>query len=101
MLNIGIVTRLIYLLKGTPLSRAKDHNKRDAVAMIPIAAAAMRTRINAVMAVEPPILLVACTNISMKGNPVGLVKALLISPRQNRRAIYRFVRRFRRRIATS
>ena len=90
MLNISIITRLIYLLKGTPLSRAKDHNKRDAVAMIPIAAAAMRIRINAVMAVEPALLLVACTNISMKGNPVGLLKALLISPRQNRRAIYCF-----------
>jgi hypothetical protein len=84
------VTRLIYLLKGTPLSRAKDHNKRDAVAMIPIAAAVMRMRIKAVIAVEPALLLVACTNISMKGNPVGLIKALLILPRQNRRAIYCF-----------
>jgi len=36
---VGSCTREIYALPGTPLSRAKDHNNREAVAMIPIAAA--------------------------------------------------------------
>jgi hypothetical protein len=48
---------------------------------MPIAAAANITRIKEIMRVEPDLLFVACRNISMKGNPVGLFNALLISPR--------------------
>jgi hypothetical protein len=75
------------LLKGTPPSRAKDQSNRDAVAMMPIAAAAIKTSINEVMTVDPALLFVACTNISINGNPVGLFNALSISPRQKRSAI--------------
>jgi len=60
--------------------------------MIPIAAAAIRARIKEVMAVAPALLFVAWTNISMNGNPVALVRALLISPRQKSKAIYNDVR---------
>jgi hypothetical protein len=55
--------------------------------MIPIAAATKRTRITAVIAVDPALLFVACTKISIKGNPVGLVNASLIFPRQKSSAI--------------
>lgn len=79
----------MYLLRGTPLSRAKDQSKREAVAIIPIAAAIMRRRIKQVIPVAAALLFVACTKISMKGNPVGVSKALLMLPRQNKRAIRR------------
>jgi len=70
------------------LSLAKDHNNLDAVAIIPIAAAVIRTMIKAVMTVEPTLLLVAWTKIPMKGKLVGLFKALSMFPRQNNRAIW-------------
>jgi hypothetical protein len=54
---------------------------------MPIAAAIMRSRIKQVIPVAAALLFVAWTNISMKGNPVGVSKAALISPRQNKRAI--------------
>ena len=43
--------------------------------MMPIAAAAIRTMIREVMTEEPALLFVACTKISMKANPVGLLNA--------------------------
>jgi hypothetical protein len=55
--------------------------------MMPIAAAANITRIKEVMRVEPALLFVACTKISMKGKLVGLFNALVISPRQKSSAI--------------
>jgi hypothetical protein len=77
----------MYPLRGTPLSRAKDQSRRDAVAIIPIAAAIINRRIKQVMPVAAALLFVAWTKISMKGNPVGVSKALLMFPRQNKRAI--------------
>ena len=55
--------------------------------MMPIAAAIRRMRTTQVIPVAAALLLVACTKISMKGNPVGVSKAAVISPRQKRTAI--------------
>lgn len=46
-----------------------------------------RRRTKQVIPVAAALLFVACTKISMNGNPVGVSKAALISPRQNKRAI--------------
>jgi hypothetical protein len=54
---------------------------------MPIAAAAIKTRIKEVIMVEPALLFVACRKISIKGKPVGLFSAFSISPRQNSSAI--------------
>lgn len=59
MLILRLLTRLMYLLNGTPLSLANDQRSLEAVAIIPIAAAIIKERIKAVMAVAPPALLVA------------------------------------------
>jgi len=81
------LTRLMYPLKGMPLSRASDQRSREAVAIVPAEPAATRKRIKLVITVAPALLFVAWTKISIKGNPVGVVRAALISPRQNRSAI--------------
>lgn len=81
------LTLLIYLLPGTPKSLANDHRRRDAVAIIPIAAAIKRARMIEAIAVAPPLLLVACAKISMNGKPVGLASASSTLPMQKRMAI--------------
>lgn len=55
--------------------------------MTPLPDATKRKSIKAVIAVAAGMLFVACVNISMNGNPVGVSSAAVISPRQNRRAI--------------
>lgn len=47
----------------------------------------MRHIIRTVMTVVPALLFVACRKISMNGNPVGLVRASSMSPKQNSKAI--------------
>jgi hypothetical protein len=81
------LTRLIYPLKGTPLSLANDQRRREAVAIVPLDPAATRKRIKLVIIVAPVLLLVAWAKISMKGTPVGVFRAALVSPRQNKSAI--------------
>ena len=87
MVWILILTRDMYALPGTPLSLAKDHNKREAVAMIPTAAARRINKIINVMPVAAALLLVAPLNISTNGKPVAELRASSIFPRQKRRAI--------------
>src|SRR4051812_17249662 len=77
----------MYLLPGTPLSLANDQRRREAVAITPQPDAVKRKRIKQDIAVAAAILLVAWAKISMNGNPVGVLRAASISPRQNRSAI--------------
>ena len=83
-----MLTRLMYLLHGTPPSRAKDQRSRDAVAMIPIEAQPINVTIIAVIIDAPVSLCVAALKISMKGTPVLVPSAACASPRQKSSAIY-------------
>jgi hypothetical protein len=77
----------MYPLKGTALSREKDHKRREAVAIHPLPDAAKSSKIKHVIVVAPALLLVAWAKISMNGNPVGVLRAAVTSPRQNKSAI--------------
>lgn len=57
--DLMFLTLLMYLLPGTPLSRAKDHKSLDAVVIIPMAAAPIITIMTNVITVVPALLLVA------------------------------------------
>jgi hypothetical protein len=57
------------------------------VAILPLEPAATRKIIKLVKIVTAALLFVAWEKISMKGYPVGVVRAALISPRQNRSVI--------------
>jgi hypothetical protein len=57
------------------------------VAITPLPDAIKRNKIKQVIAVAAALLFVACAKISMKGNPVGVSRAAVTSPRQNKRAI--------------
>jgi len=81
------LTRLMYPLKGTPLSLAKDQRRREAPAITPLPAAVKRKRTKLVIAVAAALLFVAWAKISIKGNPVGVSKAAVTSPMQNKSAI--------------
>lgn len=85
--GVLLLTRPSWLLKGTPLSRAKAQSIREAVAITPMEAAAMRSMTMHVITVAPPLLFVAWRKISMKGNPVGVARASSMLPRQKRIAI--------------
>jgi len=86
-LSIVKLTRLIYPLKGTPLSLANAQSRREAVAIVALEPAATRKRIKLDITVAPVLLFVAWAKISMKGYPVGVFRAASIFPRQNRSAI--------------
>jgi hypothetical protein len=77
----------MYPLKGTALSREKDHKRREAVAIHPLPDAVKSSKIKHVIVVAPALLLVAWAKISMNGNPVGVLRAAVTSPRQNKSAI--------------
>ena len=74
------------------MSRAKAQSIREAVAITPIAAAAISSMTIHVITVAPPVLFVAWRKISINGNPVGVARASSILPRQKRTAIYNIVR---------
>lgn len=57
------------------------------MAITPLPDAVKRKSIKAVIAVAAGILFVAWVKISMKGYPVGVSSAAVMSPRQNKRAI--------------
>ena len=70
-----------------PLSGAEAHMTRDAAAREATLAKIMRERTTENMAVAPPVELVAWVKISMKGKPVGVVRAVVMSPMQKRIAM--------------
>ena len=76
-----------YLEPGRPLSRAKAHICRDEAAREAIAAQIISDNTMETMIVAPVLERVACWKISIKGNKVGVVSALSMSPMQKRMAM--------------
>ncbi len=77
----------MYRQPGTPWSRAKDHSILDAAAMMPMSRPSPTRRIRATMAALPPLDLVACTKIAMKGYEKLVLDIVFGSPRQKRAAM--------------